>query len=145
MITYKEDIPLKLSSVLKLYKSVNWTAYTSDGNKEKLMTAIENSDYIVTAWNDSELIGLARALSDDVSIFYLQDILVKPEFQRQGIGRELLKRCLERYSHVRTKILLTDDREEQRKFYTSLGFKNLYELKKHKLNVYLKMNNIDLK
>ena len=50
--------------------------------------------------------------------FYLQDILVRPEHQRTGVGRQLLAVCLERYSHVRQKVLLTDD-EAQERFYES--------------------------
>ena len=74
--------------------------------------------------NDTNLlIGLARAISDDANIAYIQDILVHPDHQNQGIGKRLIQSILERYSHVRQKILLTDDRPEQISFYHSLGFK----------------------
>ena len=83
------------------------------------------------------LIALARGLSDDVSIFFLQDILVRPEFQRMGIGKQLLTRCLERYQHVRSRVLLTDDEENQLRFYESAGFKNIQDLTKSRLNAYI--------
>ena len=64
---------------------------TRDGRSAHLPTAIRNSTYVVTAWHADQLVGLARGLSDDVSIFYLQDILVHPDYQRTGIGEACCK------------------------------------------------------
>ena len=87
------------------------------GRRVCIQAAIQNSTYVLTAWSGEKVIGLARCMSDDVSIFYLQDILIHPEYQRQGVGRKLLLKCLERFEHVRMKVLLTDDEEQQRMFY----------------------------
>ncbi len=126
-------------ALLALYKSVNWTVYTNEANRDKLGTAVRNSTYVVSAWKDEELVGLARVLSDDVSIFYLQDILVRPEYQGLGIGRKLLANCLERFEHVRAKVLMTDNEERQLKFYQSMGFENAREITRFVLNVFVKM------
>ncbi|MDJ0954341.1 MAG: GNAT family N-acetyltransferase [Acidimicrobiia bacterium] len=113
-----ETVPaLELES---LYGSLGWEAYTRD--LPGLTRAVANSTYVVEARIDGVLVGLARGLSDDVSIFYLQDILIRREHQRHGIGRELMRRCLERFSHVRTKMLLTDDLPGQHRFYEALGY-----------------------
>ena len=61
---------------------------------------------------DQEVVGLVRSISDNVSIHYLQDILVHPNHQRTGIGRKLFERTLGRYKDVRTHMLLTDDEEK---------------------------------
>ena len=65
-----------------------------------------------------------------MSIFYLQDILILPDYQRRGIGRMLLEDCLARFSHVRTKVLMTDDEARQKAFYESLGYRNTRDLEK---------------
>ena len=104
--------------------------------------AVANATYVVTAWEADRLIGLARGLSDDVSIFYVQDILVHPDWQGQGIGRALLGNCLERFAHVRQTILLTDDEERQRRFYESLGFVNTRDLSDWTLNAYVKIKGL---
>lgn len=132
---------LPLEALLPLYESVGWTAYTRD--PAGLQTAIENSTFVVTAWRDGQLIGLARALSDDVSIVYIQDILVRPEAQRGGVGRALLANILERFAHVRSAVLLTDDDEAQLRFYASLGFKNTRDLVKTPLNAFVRMANVE--
>jgi ribosomal protein S18 acetylase RimI-like enzyme len=143
-IEIKVGKELSVEQMLALYDSVGWAAYTNEQNRAKLGTAVQNSTYVVSAWNGDNLVGLARGLSDDVSIFYLQDILVRPEFQGMGIGRELLKNCLERFSHVRTKMLLTDNQEKQLRFYESLGFKNTRHLSKVVMNAFVQMKGVRL-
>ena len=61
-------------------------------------------------------------MSDAATICYLQDVLVLPDEQRNGIGRALVQAILDRYRTVRQKVLLTDDEPGQRAFYESLGF-----------------------
>ena len=56
----------------------------------------------------TKLVGVCRVLGDDASILYVQDILVDPDHQRRGIGRALLENVLDRYSHCRQKVLMTD-------------------------------------
>lgn len=140
-IDLRANPDLPLDALLALYDSVGWAAYTRD--PAGLQTALQNSTYVVTAWREGQLIGLARALSDDVSIVYIQDILVRPEFQRGGVGRALLAHLLERFAHVRSAVLLTDDDEAQLGFYVSLGFKNTRELVKDPLNAFVRMSGLE--
>jgi ribosomal protein S18 acetylase RimI-like enzyme len=77
---------------------------------------------VVTARQDGKLIGLARLIGDGQTIVYLQDILVAPDHQRRGIGRELFQRIFAPLGDVRQKVLITDDEPSQRAFYESMGF-----------------------
>ena len=124
-------------NIVQLYDSVGWAIYTK--NKDNLLKAFYNSSYILIAKVGNEVVGLLRSMSDDVSIHYLQDILVNPNFQHQGIGRKLINQALSRYSHVRTHMLLTDDEDKQVKFYKSMGYENLKDYQKGKLNSFIKM------
>ena len=135
---------LPFEGVVALYNSVGWSAYTTGDQVDKLQDAIQNSTYVVTAWHGEKLIGLARCLSDDVSIFYLQDILVHPDHQRQGVGRMMLEDCLERFADVRMKVLLTDDEAEQKAFYESLGYRNTKDLTRIPLNAYVQITGLEL-
>ena len=140
-----EEIELKVgpdideASLLALYNAVNWTVYTNEQNRDKLSAAVHNSTYVVSAWQGDQLVGLARVLSDDISIFYLQDILILPDFQGMGIGRKLLTNCLERFKHVRAKVLMTDNEDRQIKFYESMGFENTKKINRFTLNVFVKL------
>lgn len=69
--TLKTGRDISFDQLVDLYNSVGWLAYTSDEQRPKLLEAISNSTYVVTAWIDEMLVGLARCISDDVSICYL--------------------------------------------------------------------------
>ena len=124
----------------QLYDAVGWSAYTAD--VPALARAIDNSTYVVSARAGNELVGLARALSDDVSILYLQDILVRPDFKRRGLGSSLLAACLQRFDHVRQKVLLTDDQPSQHRFYESMGFADTRKLEAGVLHCFVQMPGI---
>ncbi len=61
-------------------------------------------------------------------MLYIQDILVSPEHQRQGIGRALLQRALARFDHVRQVLLLTDDGFQTKAFYEAMGMQDVSSL-----------------
>lgn len=136
------DIPLK--DLVALYDSVGWKAYTLAERCQDLGRAIANSTYVVTAWDEGRLVGLARGLSDDVSVFYLQDLVVLPSHQNRGIGTRLLKECMERFKHVRLHILLTDDDERAIRFYRSHGFHNVCDLRETPLNAFVRVQGVEL-
>ncbi len=133
-LTLERD--LEGDELLDLYASVGWSAYTRTA--EDLARAVANSTFVVSARDDEgRLVGLARGLSDDVSVFYLQDILVRPEHQRQGIGRDLLATCLDRFAHVRQKVLLTDDDPAQHAFYESFGYRRTSDFEPTPMTAYV--------
>jgi ribosomal protein S18 acetylase RimI-like enzyme len=142
MLEIKNNLrEIGFEQIIELYNSVNWTAYTE--NPVKLKEALLNSSYVVYAIQDKKLVGLARSISDGVSIHYLQDILVHPDFHKQGIGRKLLENCLENFKEVRTHMILTDDEEKQIKFYESLGYTNTKNTSKIPLNAFVKMKDLN--
>ena len=118
--------PVTRDELVELYGSVGWSAYTAD--PDTLMRAVAGSSLVVTARQDGCLVGLARAISDDATICYVQDILVAPQGQRSGIGAALVQAVLDRYSGVRQKVLLTDDEPRQRAFYESLGLTEIRDV-----------------
>ncbi len=135
-IDYRDDVIPDREQLIALYSKHGWTAYTD--HPEKLETAIRSSSFVATAWHGKTLVGLARTLSDETTVMYLQDILVHPEYTRHGIGKTLLEMCLKRYKHVRQRVLLTDDRPEQKAFYESLGFTNIKDFTAANLNCFVR-------
>ena len=138
-------LSVEWQEIVTLYESVNWQAYTQD--PLSLREAFKNSTYICLAIDTKEkdkVCGLVRCISDDVSIHYLQDVLINPSFQRRGIGRTLIEMALRRFEHVRTHLLLTDDEPKQIDFYESLGYARTNVLKKVPLNTFVKMKNVKL-
>ena len=133
---FNTDVPT-MQELVGLYDSVRWNAYTTE--PEKLLEAVRNSTFVVTARDSGDLVGLARGLTDEVSILYLQDVLVHPTRQGEGIGRSLLQRCLDPYEHVRQKVLLTDDESHQHRFYESFGFVDVASLRRVPLHAFVRV------
>ena len=117
---YQED------EIQTLYAAVGWTAYTED--LPALECGFQNSLLVLAAYEDGELIGLIRAVGDGATVVFVQDLLVAPQKQRQGVGTALLKAVLGRYADVRQLLLVTDDTPKTIAFYNSLGFSDLSTL-----------------
>ena len=127
MIHYVENPDVTVEDVLPLYEAVGWTNYTT--KPEMLKAAFENSLHVLAAFNEEGiLVGVLRAVGDGVSILFIQDILVTPEYQHQGIGTKLLQQTLEKYKNVYQIQLATDNSMKTISFYESNGFTSLTSL-----------------
>ena len=71
------------AEILRLYRSVGWTAYTD--HLEVLQKGFEKSMLTLAAYEGDQLLGIIRAVGDGHTIVFVQDILVFPEYQRKGI------------------------------------------------------------
>lgn len=112
--------------IQRLYSQVGWTAYTEDLNT--LEQGFKNSLLVLASFENDELLGIIRVVGDGFTVILVQDILVFPQYQRQGIGTALLKAVLDRYSHVRQIQLVTDNTPQTVAFYKSLGFSDFSAL-----------------
>lgn len=122
----REYSVFKDDEITRLYSSVGWTAYTD--NLTTLRAGFNNSLLVLGAYEQDELLGIIRVVGDGATIIFIQDILVFPEHQREGIGSALLKAVLDRYSDVRQIELATDNTPNTVAFYKSMGFSEYSEL-----------------
>lgn len=136
MIEIADDEIVPIKELTELYESVGWLLYASD--PDRLALAVDRSTYVATARSDGELVGLARCLSDDVAVLYLQEAVIRPDHQRSGLGTSLITKCLDRFSHVPQKVLLADGDAEQHAFYRSLGFLDIADLERNKLHAFVR-------
>ena len=125
-ITIRDYGPWRETEILPLYASVGWSNYVN--SPEMLRRAFEGSLCILGAYEGERLVGLARAVGDGSSILFLQDLLIRPEYQRRGIGRSLVEALLERYPQVYQVQLATDRTPKNLAFYRALGFRSYEEL-----------------
>ena len=112
--------------ILELYLDNGWYAYTEE--KDKLFNGIKNSLDVFAAYEDGKLVGLLRTIGDKFTIIYIQDVLIKKEYQGQGIGTQLVQLVLNKYKDVRQIILSADKKDSLRGFYEPLGFKEYRDM-----------------
>ena len=123
MITIKKQEIVKLEDVLHLYQAVGWTNYTHQ--PEMLEQALSHSLAMYLAFDGEKIVGLIRLIGDGFSSVLVQDLIVLPIYQRQGIGSALVKEALEDYKDAYQVQLVTDQTERTLGFYRSMGFETL--------------------
>ena len=123
MISVRKQDVVKLEDVLHLYQAVGWTNYTNQ--PQMLEQALSQSLVIYLALDGDAVVGLIRLVGDGFSSVFVQDLIVLPSYQRQGIGRSLMKEALEDYKDAYQVQLVTDQTERTLGFYRSMGFEIL--------------------
>ena len=123
MITIKKQEIVKLEDVLHLYQAVGWTNYKNQ--PQMLEQALSHSLAIYVALDGEAVVGLIRLVGDGFSSVLVQDLIVLPSYQRQGIGSALMKEALEDYKDAYQVQLVTEQTEKNVGFYRSLGFEAL--------------------
>jgi len=118
MITYKIDKIFQEKELKDLFSSVNWL---SANYADRLVKALQNSETVISAWDDEKLVGLINAIDDGELTAYAHYLLVNPEYQKMGIGRELLERLKKKYEGYLYLILIAENKDVQH-FYEKMGF-----------------------
>ena len=123
MITIRKQEIVKLEAVLHLYQAVGWTNYTHQ--PQMLEMSLSHSLAIYLALDGDAIVGLVRLVGDGFSSVFVQDLIVLPSYQRQGIGSNLMKEALADYKDAYQIQLATEQTEKTLGFYRSLGFETL--------------------
>ena len=111
-----DDISIDWNELAHLYK----IAPLGNKNPNDLKIAFSNSMYKCFVYGETKLIGVGRAIADGVDVSYLCDVAVHPEYQRRGIGKQIVRKLLE-FSTGYNKILLFTSMGKE-PFYSKLGF-----------------------
>jgi predicted N-acetyltransferase YhbS len=86
---------------------------------DTIRAMLKNADVILTARLDGLLVGVSRALTDFAYCTYLSDLAVDEKYQRQSIGRELIRRTHEAAGLHTTLILLAAPKAQS--YYPHVG------------------------
>lgn len=95
MIHYRTGNDLDVDAVIELYNASTLGERRPVDDRERMCAMVRQSNLVVTAWEGDLLVGLARSVSDFNYCTYLSDLAVRLSHQRQGIGRELIRRTRE--------------------------------------------------
>ena len=88
-ITYTNNITVEEYN--KLRKSVDWILVT----EKRAAIALGNTFYLCVAMVGEEPVGMVRVVSDGGYTYFITDVIVKPEYQGNHIGTELITRTLD--------------------------------------------------
>ena len=72
-------------------------SYWAEGRpRETVKRLIREAQRVVGLYDGDRQVGFARAFSDGVSLVYLADVYVLPEYRGRGLGTELVREMVER-------------------------------------------------
>ena len=89
----------------------------------RLAQMIEKADLIITARDGNKLIGVARSLTDFCFACYLSDLAVDADYQRMGIGKELVRQTSDAIGE--STVLLLIAAPEAMDYYGKIGFEKM--------------------
>ena len=119
MIEYSLEKTVNYDGLMQLFNQAGWSDKTSDLDRLQLM--VENSQIVVTAWDEGRMIGFARCVTDYVFNGQINNVIVDQGYRGRGIGKGLISRILNNSKKV-TYILRGDP--DNIKFYKQMGFKD---------------------
>jgi ribosomal protein S18 acetylase RimI-like enzyme len=117
-ISYRVDVVPTVEQVIELYDDAALPRPTHD--PQRIRTMFENSDLIVTDWDEAKLVGVSRTITDWVWCSYLADLAVSPAYKRSGIGRKLIELTQEKIGEQSMTLLLSVPTAME--YYPKVGF-----------------------
>ena len=130
-ITYKETKDLDYEKVVDIFYEANFLKHAEKRKtySKRIEMAFRNSQYVVSAYDEDELIGFARVVTDQILFATIWNMIVKTEYQKRGIGKLMVQRCLKKFPKCHFFLFASD---KVVNFYRKSGFDI------HQFGMYLK-------
>ncbi|EPC8420698.1 GNAT family N-acetyltransferase [Bacillus wiedmannii] len=118
-INYTIKHPTDFNGLLSLYESLEWNSLNLTLNELEQMC--KQSWYVIYAFDDKELVGMGRIISDGVITGVICGVCVLPEYQSIGIGKEIVERLIQHceQNKVIPQLMCV---EKLQSYYESIGF-----------------------
>ena len=113
----KQNGPVTDEELLELRASVGWDNKT--GSPKEVLRRLFT---YFTARYEGRLVGFVDVLSDGIADAYLQDLMVHPDFQRKGVGTQLVKSAIWYLQSINIKAIQTNFNPGLEEFYKKFGF-----------------------
>jgi len=122
MIQYHDDAHISAEQAIDLYIRSSLGERRPIHNKETFEAMLKNANLIITAWDGKKLVGISRALTDIAYVAYLADLAVDQDYQRAGIGKQLIAETQSRLGPDCMIVLLAAPKANE--YYGHIGFEH---------------------
>jgi ribosomal protein S18 acetylase RimI-like enzyme len=89
---HRSGAHLNLEEVIDLYRASTLGERRPVDDPARMRQMLDNANLVVLAYDGDLLVGISRSLSDYSFATYLSDLAVRLSHQRQGIGKEMIRR-----------------------------------------------------
>ncbi|GAV06218.1 hypothetical protein RvY_16240 [Ramazzottius varieornatus] len=116
-LQYRRDYPITVIRAIELYNASGLTRPVED--VARIQAMYDNSNLVVSVWDEDRLVGVARSVTDFVYCCYLSDLAVRKDYQKGGIGKELIRLTKEIVGEQSNLMLLAVDTAME--YYPKIG------------------------
>lgn len=120
-ITYRTNQTPSTEQIISLYNSSGIKRPTQD--VERINKMYQHSNLVISAWDQDQLVGIARSLTDFCYCCYLSDLAVREEYKHRGIGKKLIDLTRQNTGNQTTLLLLSAPNAMD--YYPKLGFEKI--------------------
>jgi predicted N-acetyltransferase YhbS len=117
-IIYKVNVEIEAWELSNVFKASGIKRPVDD--LPRLGRMIDQADLMISAWDENQLVGVARAITDFSYCCYLSDLAVNKDYQKNGIGKELIRLLKEELGEEVALLLLAS--QEAMDYYHRIGF-----------------------
>lgn len=122
MIQYYNNKPISAEEFIDVLTRSTLSERRPVNDISRIDKMLKHGNILITAWDGDLLVGVSRALSDFAFCCYLSDLAVDVKYQKQGIGKELIRLTQQVASDDATLLLLAAPAAE--KYYPKIGMEN---------------------
>ncbi|MGG1366343.1 GNAT family N-acetyltransferase [Priestia megaterium] len=107
------------SRMKDIYHSVGWTNH----NEETIKKVFQSSNVVAIAYDEDNIAGFGRALSDGVFNAAIYDVVIDKDYQNKGIGQQIIESLLAQLKNISCVHLVSTAGNEE--FYRKAGFRKM--------------------
>ncbi|MED3879747.1 GNAT family N-acetyltransferase [Priestia megaterium] len=107
------------SRMKEIYHSVGWENH----NEEKIKKVFQSSNVVAIAYDEDNIAGFGRALSDGVFNAAIYDVVIDEKYQNKGIGQQIIESLLAQLKDISCVHLVSTAGNEE--FYRKAGFRKM--------------------
>lgn len=122
MIEYRDNAIITAEQAIDLYTRSTLGERRPIHNVQTFDAMIKNANLTVTAWDGEVLVGISRSLTDFAYVAYLADLAVDQQYQRCGIGKQLIEETKSRLGPECMIVLLAAPKANE--YYGHIGFEH---------------------
>ncbi|MBU3540436.1 GNAT family N-acetyltransferase [Polynucleobacter sp. UB-Tiil-W10] len=122
MIEYRENVIITAEQAIELYKRSTLGERRPIHNVQTFEAMLKNANLTITAWDGELLVGISRSLTDFAYVAYLADLAVDQQYQRSGIGKQLIEETKVRLGPECMIVLLAAPKANE--YYEHIGFEH---------------------
>ena len=119
----------------QLHRLMLQTGWGEKRTMDGLRTMLDNTPVKLGVWDRCSLVGFARAVSDNVYRALIEDIIVDTPLRGKGIGTAIMRKMVQKLSHVGHVYLFTGEDSQAMRIYERVGFHKTPYLSMRLLNV----------